>query len=268
MCSSPTATAGKATISCTSAISRFWRVTGSRSSRRAAHARCSSIARVKSIARPAETGGVEVRFSQAIGRDVAAFLTTLGKNRVAAAPLAFVPFALVEAATMPIEDGTALLDACLMYKNPGGDRSRAQSRANGRRCVRDLPSSRARRPQAIRSRGGKRNRGCARTALPTTSMLIGSGGTDIRSVTPPSNRKLAKGDNVITELTPAIEGYFAQICRTLVVGKAERRAEARDGHLYRSARGRYCGREAPACWPRMWRAPRTTCSVNTIWANT
>jgi Xaa-Pro aminopeptidase len=39
-------------------------------------------------------------------------------------------------------------------------------------------------------------------------------------MTPPSQRRLAAGDLVTTELTPAIEGYFAQICRTLVVGKA------------------------------------------------
>jgi Xaa-Pro aminopeptidase len=167
----------------------------------------------------AETSGIEVRFSQAIGRDVAAFLATLGNNRVAAAPLAFVPFSLVETATMPIEDGTALLDACLMYKTPAEiDRVRKAAQTADDAYVVFRQAAQEGRKQfevVAETESWLRAHGVA-----DNFMLIGSGGTDIRSVTPPSNRKLAKGDNVITELTPAIEGYFAQICRTLVVGKA------------------------------------------------
>ena len=51
-------------------------------------------------------------------------------------------------------------------------------------------------------------------------MIIGSGGKDVFGMTPPSERRIAAGDLVTTELTPAVEGYFVQICRTLVVGKA------------------------------------------------
>ena len=60
-------------------------------------------------------------------------------------------------------------------------------------------------------------------------MIIGSGGKDVLGMTPPSERRIAAGDLVTTELTPAVEGYFVQICRTLVVGKAsdaQRRAFA------------------------------------------
>ncbi len=60
-----------------------------------------------------------------------------------------------------------------------------------------------------------RRRGC-----PDNFMIIGSGGKDVFGMTPPSERRIAAGDLVTTELTPAVEGYFAQICRTLVVGKA------------------------------------------------
>ena len=60
-----------------------------------------------------------------------------------------------------------------------------------------------------------RRRGC-----PDNFMIIGSGGKDVLGMTPPSERRIAAGDLVTTELTPAVEGYFAQICRTLVVGKA------------------------------------------------
>jgi Xaa-Pro aminopeptidase len=36
---------------------------------------------------------------------------------------------------------------------------------------------------------------------------------------PPTDRVLQKGDQVTTELTPQINGYYAQICRTLVLGE-------------------------------------------------
>jgi Xaa-Pro aminopeptidase len=69
-----------------------------------------------------------------------------------------------------------------------------------------------------------RGRGC-----PDNFMIIGSGGKDVLGMTPASERPIRIGDLVTTELTPAIEGYFVQICRTLVVGKAsemQRRAFA------------------------------------------
>ncbi|HVY80386.1 MAG TPA: Xaa-Pro peptidase family protein [Steroidobacteraceae bacterium] len=49
-------------------------------------------------------------------------------------------------------------------------------------------------------------------------MLVASGGTEVTAMKPPTERKLQKGDSVITELTPQINGYYAQICRTLVLG--------------------------------------------------
>lgn len=60
-------------------------------------------------------------------------------------------------------------------------------------------------------------------------MLIGSGGVEMRGMTPPSGRILQPGDQVITELTPCIDGYYVQICRSLVLGEAsdpQRRAHA------------------------------------------
>jgi Xaa-Pro dipeptidase len=167
----------------------------------------------------AETAGIAVRFSQAIGRDVAADIKARGTVRVAAAPLAFVPFALVEASPVTIEDGTGLLDACLMYKTPAEiERVRKAAQTADAAYVIFRQAAQEGRKQfevVAETEAWLRANGVA-----DNFMLIGSGGTDIRSVTPPSNRKLAKGDNVITELTPAVEGYFAQICRTLVVGKA------------------------------------------------
>ena len=36
---------------------------------------------------------------------------------------------------------------------------------------------------------------------------------------PPTDRTFQAGDCVATELTPQVDGYYAQICRTLVVGE-------------------------------------------------
>src|SRR5262245_9465130 len=50
-------------------------------------------------------------------------------------------------------------------------------------------------------------------------MLIGSGGTEIFGMRPPTERRFQKGDNITTELTPQVNGYYAQICRTMVLGE-------------------------------------------------
>jgi Xaa-Pro dipeptidase len=51
-------------------------------------------------------------------------------------------------------------------------------------------------------------------------MIIASGGDEVRGMTPPSARRLQPGDMVRTELTPQWEGYWAQICRSAVLGRA------------------------------------------------
>jgi Xaa-Pro aminopeptidase len=49
-------------------------------------------------------------------------------------------------------------------------------------------------------------------------MLIASGGDQVRGMTPPGPRLLEDGDMVRTELTPQMDGYWLQICRSAVVG--------------------------------------------------
>jgi len=53
-------------------------------------------------------------------------------------------------------------------------------------------------------------------------------------MTPPSERRIAAGDLVTTELTPAVDGYYVQICRTLVAGNATA-AQASAFAIYREA---------------------------------
>ncbi len=50
-------------------------------------------------------------------------------------------------------------------------------------------------------------------------MLIASGGTEVFGMHPPTERRFQKGDIITTELTPQVNGYYAQICRTLVLGE-------------------------------------------------
>jgi Xaa-Pro dipeptidase len=59
-------------------------------------------------------------------------------------------------------------------------------------------------------------------------MLIASGGREVMGMTPPGQRRLRVGDLVRTELTPQVNGYWCQICRTAVVGEpdAEQRRSA------------------------------------------
>src|SRR3954447_18105913 len=64
--------------------------------------------------------------------------------------------------------------------------------------------------------------------------IIGVGGPEVRGMAPPSGKRLKRGDMVTTELTPCVDGYYAQICRTLVVGEAT--PEQRGAHaLWREA---------------------------------
>jgi Xaa-Pro dipeptidase len=56
-------------------------------------------------------------------------------------------------------------------------------------------------------------------------MLIASGGVEVTGMKPPTERRFQAGDQVTTELTPQIGGYYAQICRTLVVGEPSRQQQ-------------------------------------------
>lgn len=72
-----------------------------------------------------------------------------------------------------------------------------------------------------------RSRGC-----PDNFMIMASGGQEVRAMHPPGRRVLQKGDLVTTELTPCVHGYYAQICRTLVIGRpSAEQQQAFDVHL-------------------------------------
>jgi len=65
-------------------------------------------------------------------------------------------------------------------------------------------------------------------------MLIASGGTEVFGMKPPTDRRFRPGDSVTTELSPQVDGYFAQICRTLVIG-APNAQQLRSFEIFREA---------------------------------
>jgi Xaa-Pro dipeptidase len=168
----------------------------------------------------AEVLGAVVCFDPDISGAVAARLVLLRNRHVAAAPRRFLPSALVrDDRGFALEDGTALLDELLMHKLPAEIDAvrRAATLADDAYAAFRAAVRAGRRQYVIVAEieGALRARGC-----PDNFMIMGSGGKDVLGMTPASERRIAPGDLVTTELTPAVEGYFVQICRTLVVGGA------------------------------------------------
>jgi Xaa-Pro dipeptidase len=168
----------------------------------------------------AEATGVAVRRCGDIARAVGARLERAAHCRLAAAPRRFVPAWLATTArSFTIEDGTALLDRLLMHKLPAEiDAIRCAAKiaddAYGE-FIKSVAPGRRQYEIVADLEAYLRRRGC-----PDNFMIIGSGGKDVFGMAPPSERRIAAGDLVTTELTPAVAGYYVQICRTLVAGAA------------------------------------------------
>jgi Xaa-Pro aminopeptidase len=182
----------------------------------------------------AETAETAIHFVPEVARALAARLDPVANHRLAAAPRRFLPNWLVDKGRrFVLEDATALLDRLLMHKLPAeiaALRRAAQMADDAYTVFRDaVKPGRRQYEVAADIEGYLRRRGC-----PDNFMIIGSGGTDVLGMTPPSERRIAPGDLVTTELTPAVDGYFAQICRTLVVGKAND-AQRRAFDVFREA---------------------------------
>jgi Xaa-Pro aminopeptidase len=168
----------------------------------------------------AETPHLQVHFAPDLARTFVDRLERLGNKQFAAAPRRFLPRWLTDPARgFALDDATALLDRLLMHKAAAeiaAVRRAAQiaDEAYGE-FLRAVSVGRRQYEIVADIEAQLRRRGC-----PDNFMIIGSGGKDVFGMTPPSPRRIAAGDLVTTELTPAVDGYFAQICRTLVVGKA------------------------------------------------
>ncbi len=182
----------------------------------------------------AEVPGANIHFSADIARAVGARLDRVANHRLAAAPRRFVPNWLADKSrSFALEDGTALLDRLLMHKLPAeiAVLERAAQMADDAYAVFRQAVKPGRRQYEVVAdvEAYLRSRGC-----PDNFMIMGSGGKDVLGMTPPSERRIGVGDLVTTELTPAVEGYFVQICRTLVVGRASE-AQRRAFDVFREA---------------------------------
>jgi Xaa-Pro aminopeptidase len=182
----------------------------------------------------AEVPGARIHLATDIARAVGARLDRVANHRLAAAPRRFVPNWLADKSrSFALEDGTALLDTLMMHKLPAEIavlRRAAEVADDAYAAFRHAVKPGRRQYELVADiEAYLRGRGC-----PDNFMIIGSGGKDVLGMTPPSERRIAPGDLVTTELTPALEGYFVQICRTLVVGKASA-AQRRAFDLFREA---------------------------------
>ena len=168
----------------------------------------------------AEVPGVKIAFAPDIARAVGTRLDRAANHRVAAAPRRFVPKWLADSERrFALEDGTALLDTLLMHKLPAEIDAirRAAKLADDAFAVfrQAVAPGRPQYELVADVEAYLRSRGC-----PDNFMIIGSGGKDVLGMTPPSDRRIAAGDLVTTELTPCVDGYYVQICRTVVAGTA------------------------------------------------
>jgi Xaa-Pro aminopeptidase len=149
-------------------------------------------------------------------------LRRLGNRRIALAPAQTLPVGLKREGR---DDATALLDRLMRIKSTAElDAIRRAARLADDGYQVFLQAARVGRPEyelIAEVEGYFRSRGC-----PDNFMIMGSGGPEVRGMRPPNDRRLQRGDMVTTELTPCMNGYYAQICRTLVVGEpsAEQRA--------------------------------------------
>jgi Xaa-Pro aminopeptidase len=168
----------------------------------------------------AEQPGYEVSWSPdpiAAAEDA---LRKLDLQRTGLAPLPAAPYRLAKGPLgATVARTTAMLDTLMTHKT----KAEADAVERSTKMADDgyaifRQASRVGRPEyevVADTEAWFRAQGC-----PENFMIMGSGGVEQRGMRPPSERRLIPGDLVTTELTPCVDGYYAQICRTLVLGPA------------------------------------------------
>ncbi|MGE3936394.1 MAG: M24 family metallopeptidase [Rhodospirillaceae bacterium] len=177
-----------------------------------------------------EAPGVAVAWAADLAGAVAGHLRRLGNRRMATSTPALLPLALGGGG---LADGEAAFDRLLLEKSAvevaAIRRAADIADAGYREFMRAARPGRREYELVAEVEGWLRAHGAA-----DNFMIIGSGGREVMGMHPPGARALQAGDMVTTELTPCVDGYYAQICRTLVIGpptEAQRHAFA----LFRAA---------------------------------
>ena len=174
-----------------------------------------------------ECPGIDVSWSPDATAAAEAHVAGFGDGPIGSAPATLMPWRLSGVdARRPLDDVTALLDPLLMVKTPEEIAAIRRSAAIADRgyevFMKAARAGRAEYELVADVEAFFRAEGCAENF-----MIVGSGGREVRGMHPAGERRLQAGDLVTTELTPCIDGYYAQICRTLVIGEpsdAQRRA--------------------------------------------
>jgi Xaa-Pro aminopeptidase len=166
-----------------------------------------------------EISGVEIVHAQDLLDRVDKALSRLSNRRIGTAPARLIPRKLAaRAKELNLSDRTAFLDRLLMGKLPAevdAIRRACKVADDGYRVFKNAARpGRADYELIAETEAFFRSRG-----VDDNFQIIGVGGPEVRGMAPPSGRKLKRGDMVTTELTPCVDGYYAQICRTLVVGE-------------------------------------------------
>jgi Xaa-Pro aminopeptidase len=168
----------------------------------------------------AETRTCEVVFAPQLVKEAKSQLARAGNRAIAAAPYHLLPYGLLHGEKdLRVNDGASIVERLLMTKlevEMDAVRRAAKLADEGYAVFRDAARPGRKDYELVaeietffRARGVAEN-----------FMIIGVGGAEVRGMAPPGGKVLKPGDMVTTELTPCVDGYYAQICRTLVVGEA------------------------------------------------
>jgi Xaa-Pro dipeptidase len=166
-----------------------------------------------------ECKGLEIVHAPNLVAEVDTALNRLRNQRFAAAPKSLIPRRIAaRAKDLQLADGTGLIDRLLMGKLQGeidAVRRAAKVADQGYAVFRQA----ARPGRADYELIAEIEAFFRAQGVDDNFQIIGVGGPEVRGMAPPSGKKLKPGDMVTTELTPCVDGYYAQICRTLVVGE-------------------------------------------------
>jgi len=165
-----------------------------------------------------EQAELDVRWSLSAIEETETAIRELGKRRIA---LARAPRALSScngATRRKHRTGDGLARSPHAAEVALRDRGISQRRRPRRRRLRRFSRRGARRAAGVCARRGSRSfLALARLSRELSDSRFRR--PEVRGMHPPTERRLAPGDLVTTELTPCVEGYYAQICRTLVLGE-------------------------------------------------
>jgi Xaa-Pro dipeptidase len=181
-----------------------------------------------------ETTGIEIVYAPAMLADVESLLKRSRNSRIGTSPKRLMPRRLASRAKdLGLNDRTAMMDRLLMKKldcEIAAMRAAAHMADEGYEVFRNAARP-GRADYELVAEVEAFFRACG---VDDNFMIIGAGGKEVRGMAPPMGKKLKRGDLVTTELTPCIDGYYLQICRTLVLGEPS--AAQRGAHaVYREA---------------------------------